>query len=185
MPLPTRLLQSTVDGCLVSDPEIITRELLDYWQTVESWPSIDAKNDAVFWIDDHLTVFLPCYSAQVNVTPAILADRIKRMKAHTAPGPDGWTVPELRKLPEGAWASLIHVMNEGTLGQNISMLYRRVPIEKGEKDLPKAEDLRPIDIFSVLWRVFASAQVLSPPVACKSSAPITVCISGWGHTCCF
>ena len=44
------------------------------------------------------------------------------------------------------------------LAHSFSYVFKRIPLEKGDKDIPTAADLRPIDIFSMIWRVVASAQ---------------------------
>ena len=81
------------------------------------------------------------------------------MKHRSAAGPDGWTVPELRTLPEEAWTSFLTILGNDDPGCSLTMLYRRVPVEKGDKTSPEPDDLRPIDIYSVLWRLLAPVQV--------------------------
>ena len=48
----------TVNGILLSDPEIMTRLLLEYWQKVESWPSEGQRARSLESIEDHLAAFL-------------------------------------------------------------------------------------------------------------------------------
>ena len=47
---------------------------------------------------------------------------------------------------------------DGDLAHSLSYIFKRILLEKGDRDIPSVADLRPIDIFSMIWRVVASAQ---------------------------
>ena len=44
----------------------------------------------------------------------------------------------------------------------LSLMFRRVPLERGSESMPGVGDWRPIDVFSLLFRVVSSVQVDSP-----------------------
>ena len=75
----------------------------------------------------------------------------------------GWNAGELRTLPLAAWESFLKVV-DGFVQQppsGTSTLFRRIPLEKGATDVPKASDIRPVDIFSLPMRCLSSCQVAS------------------------
>ena len=77
----------------------------------------------------------------------------------SAPGPDGWTYQELAQLPVCAWQQLQHILRENgprSLQNTLMGLYKRAPLEKVGVGYPKVSEIRPIDIFSVVLRVFSS-----------------------------
>ena len=157
---PSKAAAIAGDMGVTSHPGTMASLLVGFWAGVESWPHPQDKNRALDWIDDHLSLFLPCVKIKPMLTPDHFISRVRKMKKHAAPGVDGWSVPELIQLPGAAWQNLIRILGSGLgwgLG-GLSLLFRRVPIEKSRDDIPGPQLLRPIDIYSVLWRLIASVQ---------------------------
>ena len=87
-----------------------------------------------------------------------LFNMAKRARKST-PGLDAWTHAELASLPLAAWCYLLEICqhNPVSLFFSVTSVYRRVPVPKGSQGMCEPGDIRPIDIFSVILRVIASA----------------------------
>ena len=155
---PARSCVIQVDGVVLTDPVLVSEQLLGTWGALEFWTH-EAYEHAMYILEDHLAAFLPRLEMRCVITAEVLHDKVKRMKK-TAPGVDGWTQRELKALPRKAWENLIMAVTQpqGDLAFTLSYLFKRIPVEKGDFDVPSASDLRPIDIFSMIWRVVSSAQ---------------------------
>ena len=84
---------------------------------------------------------------------------MKAMK-NSAAGLDGWGRSELRKLPLQAWESLLYCLKQpqSDIYSTPSSLVKRVMLEKGSAELPTADAFRPLDIYSMILRVYTSTQ---------------------------
>ena len=155
---PSRSCVTQVDGHILSDPNEVNMELLCACGQLESWTN-GGYEYAMHMLEDHFSLFLPRMEMQCVMNGDILCDYVKVLRK-TAPGVDGWTQPELRALPREAWHSLLDCIRNpaGDLAHSLSYIFKRIPLEKGQKDLPCATDLRPIDIYSMIWRLVAAAQ---------------------------
>ena len=79
----------------------------------------------------------------------------------SSPGLDAWTHEEIKTLPLAAWHHFLKVcaVDPLSLLSSISSVFKRVPISKKDSGGNEACDVRPIDIFSVLLRVYSTATV--------------------------
>ena len=76
----------------------------------------------------------------------------------SAMGVDGWSHSEVAALPQGAWEHFLRICddNPASLFMSLTAVYRRVPIPKVDS-VPSPLQIRPIDVYSVILRVHASA----------------------------
>ena len=74
-------------------------------------------------------------------------------------GLDRWSHLELAALPQAAWQSFLEVIRHSprSLFSSLSAIYKRVPIPKNNQAEGTPSSTRPIDVFSVLLRVFSTA----------------------------
>ena len=144
-------------GDLRSDPVRIQDALFAYWSVLENWTGPELAG-AMETLDDKYSFILPYFSASVQ--PADLMDVAKNSKP-SAPGVDGWTHSELAILPLQAWYDLMMVClrSPESLLDSLSGVFKRVPISKSQGKAPAAEELRPIDVFSVILRIHSIALV--------------------------
>ena len=108
-------------------------------------------------------MFLPHRPWEVTITRDDIHKAVQRMKPR-APGPDGWTVEEIKLLPAQAWRDVMqHLFREEPRNPFTTSLlgwFRRVPIPKSDTaNTPGA--IRLIDIFSVVLRAVTAAQAQS------------------------
>ena len=155
--LPAKVLAINHEDHITNDPFTMTHALNSFWTGVESWPS--GTSDQQVWLDveDSYALFLPHVPCDVCVTPQMLKDRTRYMKK-ASHGCDGWSIEEIRKLPESAWVSFLRMYTDvWPLAPPAQLtLKRRTPIEKTKSGVPQPSQVRPIDVFSVLLRLVAS-----------------------------
>ena len=143
-------------GEWTSHPTGVFHELDKFWSAVESWPSEQARLHALNCVEDVYSVFLPTRPCSYHIQPKDLMKKARSMK-ESAPGPDAWTKAELKSLPVAAWKSLLDVCGSDSDIHKTSLFwFRRVPIEKDNDGAPRAQDYRPIDVFSKITRCMAS-----------------------------
>ena len=143
-------------------PTRILVALSDFWTRLESWPSPESKIAALDASSDHYCLFLPHSPAEVTSDPKSLYDVIQHARK-SSPGPDGWTIAEVKALPLAAWRALLDVLGKGwsAFEGTLMLTYKRVPIEKGCALAPLPSSIRPIDVCSVILRAVSSMHVSS------------------------
>ena len=156
-PVPTKTTIMESAGDYTCNP-LEVRLLLDtYWMTKESWPQGMSVQQAVDNLEEHYSIFLPSYPFEATFEPAHLVKAVKHAK-DSAPGLDAWTLAELKILPTQAWSTLhsilIHRFEQ--IGETLTAVVKRVPLEK-VVGASQPDQIRPIDLFSTLMRVFSSA----------------------------
>ena len=141
-------------------------QLRGFWQNTWNRPIPDINS---FWKD--YVSQTPAQPVQ-NDWPDLQADQvkqaIKRVRG-SAPGLDGWTADELARLTDDMLATLIsffhHYENLGQIPTSWKLV-RQVHLPKGQEDQPDgsalAEDLRPVSITSLWWRVLNGSRFRQP-----------------------
>ena len=158
---PPKVTAIWVDGAPTNSPWTLDHELRSYWNELESWESDSVPSSVVENVVDLFGIFIPHVPCSVTLTGITLCDHAKRVEP-SSPGPDGWSVSEIRELPEPAWTNLLELVNSAYYnswyldGMALLFLKRRTPIEKPSPGHPTADIIRPIDVFSVVLRCFAS-----------------------------
>ena len=154
-----------------------------FWEDIESWPSAHSKQQALDAIDDMYAPFLPCCCFHVSLSPQE-AMRQAKLSKKSAQGPDGWTHKELQKLPLAAWSNLVNLLVDPSpaLVSSSLGLFKRVPIAKVELDIPTPDQIRPIDVYSVLLRTLTSSLVKQMrPWLCEVLHHTQYAASGGAH----
>ena len=133
----------------------------------EAWLPIFKMHDSVpvpSWDDfvahfgAHIPAPTPCDIGPINASK--LEGILKRMKASSAPGADGWRVAELRMLPMQFLDKLADLLNEiedtGIWPQPFTEgLISLIP--KGEGTAPSK--LRPFGLMAVVYRLWSAVRV--------------------------
>ena len=134
---------------------------------LESWQQPQLELDAWNKLEDAWAIFLPHVPYELHVQGVHLRNQSLSQKA-SAPGPDGWCASELALLPVQAWDSLLDILSArgADFASSLLAVFRRIPVEK-ERDLfslPTPEQIRPLDIYSMVVRILVSTQtsVLRP-----------------------
>ena len=99
---PTAIM---VGDQLVTDPTRLGQELHAYWNSLQEWPSPEARALAFDRLEEWFSTLLPHKPTHFTVS----ADHVqKELKCHgnSSPGLEGWTVAQLKLLPKRAWESL-------------------------------------------------------------------------------
>ena len=160
---PPRVLALSSESGPTNDPHHLAMLLNQYWASVESWPEDSDCETVWLRVEDTCIPFLPNVPCSCAPTGLLLHDTAKRMK-HGAAGVDAWTTREIKLLPPQAWDALAKLLRRWFLnpfGPPLStavLRKRRTPIEKKQDDdgLPDVHAIRPIDVHSVLIRVYSS-----------------------------
>ena len=141
----------------VTHPWQVQLSLMNYWSSLENWTQQEQEG-ALEILEDRYSMFLPNQPCDLHLHARSLADFAKRATKST-PGLDAWTHAELAFLPLPAWQQLqeICAQNPLSLLMSVTSMYRRVPIPKGQGGVCLPSEIRPIDVFSVILRVMASA----------------------------
>ena len=116
--------------------------------------------EAIGILDDKYSFLLPHYDFVASVQPSHMVGAAKYAKP-SAPGLDGWTHGELALVPESAWFDLMRVCvsTPESMLDSLTGVFRRVPLSKTQDSVPTPGELRPIDVFSAILRVRATALV--------------------------
>ena len=154
-PLQTVVLQ-TEQGQPTNDPRQLHACLERFWAPLESWESEGREEKALEALEDKYSAFLPRQECWVRVTPELMAQLSKKLKP-SSPGPDSWTRQELASLPLPAWKDLLTVLEMPAAYQTLVGVFRRVPIAKKREVEPVPASFRPIDVYSLLIRLYATA----------------------------
>ena len=138
--------------------EDMHKELERYWAGSENWENEHEAEEIEENIEDKYAIFLPCLHWHMTVTGQDLTRAIHTMK-NTSPGPDGWCKDELTRLPPQAWCDFLSLEENAMKTTTILKWYKTAPIEKKTTDTPLPQQIRPIDIYSMILRAMATAQV--------------------------
>ena len=147
---PSKACLVIKDGAPIADAPLLHKALNQYWSQIESWPSPDSLTTVIEMLVDHYAIFIPRHEAQVTLTPDALHKRVREAKQS-----------ELKTLPHEAWTDLVCVLLNcpEVVPAALMMMFRRVPIGKGDNDLPTVKDWRPIDVYSMVMRTVSSVLV--------------------------
>ena len=148
-----------------TDPSRISIALSEFWGRLERWPTKATLEQILEVVDDHYSMFLPLHAIQDDTRLDTLCTLAKSLPKK-APGVDGWTAQELRKLPRVAWSNLMDLMSRyaeqppianssPVLPPSLLLVYRRVPVPKN-LGIPTADQIRPLDIYSGVMRLYSS-----------------------------
>ena len=202
-PPPSKLIAFNAEEG-AAHPLKVQSDLLTYWNGIENWTCENLQH-ALHQLEDRYSIFLPRVECGPEMTPKLLKDVAKYTKK-SSPGLDGWTHVEAAALPEAAWSDFLSVCQDApqSLFRSLTAMYKRVPIPKHDALPLLPSDIRPIDVFSVLLRIHATAaisqirswtpQVLHPGqyasrkgvlVACAniawmSGGSLVQCLDFWG-----
>ena len=170
-------------------------------------PSSDCLDGALAHLRDFwLTVWdrpLPDLNEQLRVCRGVLGDPVEPVvwdslspealsaaaaaQRGSSAGLDGWSGDEVALVPQGVWAQLAPFFYAcerlGTVPKAWTLI-RQAHIPKSNKacrpndSATPAENLRPISVMSVFWRLYASARLKSSPAVewCASWMPA----DAWG-----
>ena len=142
---------------LCADPAEQAALLEDYWSKIHTLP----EGTGLFPAD--LIASLPKGSPGWQPAPlqaVDLAHAIASIKRASAAGPDSWRVCEVRSLPPAALrelASVCHRCDELCSYPELWTTALMTMIPK-TMDGPKVSQLRPISVYSVLWRMAAKCK---------------------------
>ena len=157
-PKPTVLL---CDDHPVSEPLKVADALNSFWGGLESWQQPQLEQDARSKLEDAWAIFLPHVPFEIHLQGIHLKNQSLSQKV-SAPGPDGWGASELALLPVHAWDSLLSILavKDNDFSSSLLAIFRRIPVEKEREltSLPTPEQIRPLDIFSMVVRILASTQ---------------------------
>lgn len=100
---------------------------------------------------------------EIQITAAELTASLLSLKLNTAPGPDGWTVEFFRKFWDILSPLFLGVVNEifdcGTFPESFASSVTTLIPKKG-KDKRYIENLRPISLLPVSYKIIAKAMAL-------------------------
>ena len=132
-------------GALCVHPAQVENALLSFWKEVESWSSVQKFESACLVFEDRYSFLLPRVPTSLQLSPSML-QKTARSQKKSSPSFDSWTPEELTENP----ASLL-----GTL----TCVSKCVPVAKTKDAVCEVSDVRPLDIYSSIWRVISSACV--------------------------
>ena len=138
-------------------PEQIERALGDFWIPLETWSTRQYER-AREALEEHYSFLLPHKQFHTMILPMHMMDVARRAKK-SATGLDGWTHEELAALPMQAWYWFLIVCSVAPLSilTSLTAVFRRVPISKTGSPVCLPHEIRPIDLFSVILRIHATA----------------------------
>ena len=150
-PCPAKAFALKGQFGVTSVPSKMASLLSHFWGAIESWPRGTDLDRILMDIENLFGMFLLFCQEQTQLTALV-------GMANSTPGPDGWSITELRALPMHALESLVEVVNSPSWNPSATLLsvFKRVPIEK-TKGIPLVSEIRPIDIFSCLTRAISKA----------------------------
>ena len=138
-------------------PQAVEASLSTYWNGLETWTP-NQQEMARCALDDYYSFLLPRFEFEALLLPMHLCDKAKRAKP-SAVGLDGWTHQELAALPMQAWYSFLIACSLKPLSllSSVSAVFKRAPLPKTSSCVCLPMEIRPIDLFSVVMRIHASA----------------------------
>ena len=164
--VPSPALLQAPDGSWTNDPASVDRLLRDAWDPIfrayappasspPSWAAFASRFRHV--LPPRSSVELPALSA------SLLADTLSHASRHTAAGPDGWTMDELRALPLPLLdflASFFSVV-EATGAWPPALLQATVVLIPKGDSAASPSALRPITVLPAPYRLWALARLRS------------------------
>eukprot|EP00971_Amphidinium_carterae_P108075 2139746-Amphidinium_carterae.1 len=151
-----------VDGVFQVNSHVVDDALRSTWQRIHRLNGTDSST--------LMTVFQNKYAELVPAGTGAdhrplcaqdLISALKRTKPHTAAGPCGWRATELKKLPVCAWVQLSAIFNQaesrGCLPRLCQILWQAAVPKTDALQVP-ADGVRPIAIYSLLYRLYAKAR---------------------------
>ena len=158
-PVPSRSVTIEEGELVHVHPDEIEQALMRYWNCLETWTEQDYVR-ARGALEEHYSFLLPRIEHASVLLPMHLADIAKRAKPSCF-GLDGWTHRhrEVAALPMQAWFWFLIVCGLSPLSllTSVTAVFKGVPLSKTGSHVCAPKDVRPIDVFSVLMRVHATA----------------------------
>ena len=145
------------DSVVQVHPHQVARALCDYWIPLETWTQ-QQYSKAREALEEHYSFLLPHLEFGTMVLPMHMMDVATRARP-SAGGLDGWSHQEVAALSMQAWFWFLVVCSVSPMSllSSVTAMFRRVPISKTGSNVCQPQDVRPIDLFSVLLRLHATA----------------------------
>ena len=145
-----------VQSDLTSDPSNIADKLNNYWNQFWCRDSNDDISNTSVWsnFNRHLEQCTPQPPIELDLCNVELwKQAIGTTKVTSARGTDGWTVEELRNLPDVCIQVLAHIF-ASIQGQSLPIAWSHsITIPIGKTDLPETPaQTRPITLIPMLYR---------------------------------
>eukprot|EP00971_Amphidinium_carterae_P195858 3886711-Amphidinium_carterae.1 len=154
-----------VDGAFQVDGPSVDAALRSTWQGIHKLQGTDAAS-LLDTFERKYAMLVPSHE-QRDWLPLQAQDFIqalKNTKTHTAAGPCGWRACELRKLPPAAWRQLAEIFSLAEIRGQLPRLCQTL----WQAAVPKiagvpcdASGVRPIAVYSVVYRLYAKARYCS------------------------
>ena len=146
------------DGSWTTDRQVIDEHLRSFWcnQALDTLHDLDDIRQATRRLVDRV-VPESDYIVLENLQPDQIQDTIRTLKKQAAPGPGGWHADDLKALPPAAVSELTQLYCTCESRQHFPRLFSESVTTNIPKGPGKArpQDLRPITVFPMLWRVYA------------------------------
>ena len=144
---------------LLSDTQSLHQQLLEYWKP--TWCAL-AEVDQATWA--RVTAFFQAYVPRLrfDLQPISIAEwrrALKKYGPHAARGVDGISPRDLLELPVSWTQRLLDLLHAIELGQSswpTAVLYGIVSVLAKDEGAQTVSRFRPVVIFSVLYRTWAS-----------------------------
>eukprot|EP00971_Amphidinium_carterae_P067624 1339089-Amphidinium_carterae.2 len=150
-----------IDDQFESDCQKVDKQLREQWRQLHRLRGTDPY-EVMRQFEKKYAQMVPRRetAALEPLTAAHLINALQHTKVHTAAGPCGWRANELKKLPLQAWRQLVTLFNNaerlGKLPRACQLIWQ-TPIPKGTAKAT-AVDVRPISVYSVVYRLYAKAR---------------------------
>ena len=146
------------DGTWTTNQDVIDKELRTFWsdQALDKPETLDDIREATRRLIDDI-IPESDYITFEDITATQIQDTIKSLRRSSAPGPGGWHADDLKSLPPLATQELAALYKECERRQHFPTLFSESVTTNIPKGPGKArpQDLRPITVFPMLWRVYA------------------------------
>eukprot|EP00971_Amphidinium_carterae_P044646 878140-Amphidinium_carterae.1 len=154
-----------VDGTFQVDAQAVDEALRGTWNGVHRLRNTDPLT-VLRTFETKYAALVPSFDSS-DWQPLCAADfvqALKHTKAHTAAGPCGWRASELKKLPVVAWEQMARIFNvaelQGQLPRLCQVLWQAA-VPKTLEGQVDAASVRPIAVYSVVYRLYAKARYRS------------------------
>eukprot|EP00971_Amphidinium_carterae_P063292 1252457-Amphidinium_carterae.1 len=154
-----------VDGVFQVNSQVVDEALRCTWQRIHRLNGTDASTLMTVFENKYAELVPAGVGADHRPLGAQdLISALKRTKPHTAAGPCGWRATELKKLPMCAWVQLSTIFNlaesRGRLPRLCQILWQAAVPKTDDLQVP-ADGVRPIAIYSLLYRLYAKARYVT------------------------
>ena len=147
-------------------PAAIQDNVAKYWNKFWQRDEAEEQETDLPWRDFlEIADRAPSMNVQHEVELTSLSvwkDGIRRLKNDSARGVCGWSAAELKLLPDLAIVHLSQILNSFTAGWPSWLLVARVVLLAKDAVVLTAAAVRPITIYSVLWRLWAGILARQP-----------------------